>query len=319
MAKSKATCAKPAAEFQTADKLDLADPKPGLYLGVPLVDYLLIDAFSKSGATEILKSPSHYQTYKEEGIDTDAIRLGSLVDDILFDPAIVADTYVQAPLEYKNDKGDMKLWARRGNSNAARAYGAELTDNGRILMVKREAFEDGFAMVAAIRSFPPIARILAQGIPQVTMIWIDPATGILCRARPDWWRPDYTTDLKTILAGGAEQTRWPREVKKNGYHVQAGAYTSGRTILCGGEIVPFKFIVVEKNKPYARMAYRTGTATMRKGENDWNRALAIFAECGDQGRWDRGYSDAEEVFELHSYDLVEHMTANDESEEEIGI
>jgi hypothetical protein len=186
-------------------------------------------------------------------------------------------------------------------------------------MVKRSAFVDAHAMVAAVRAFPPTQRILAEGLPQVTMIWRDPKTDVLCKARPDWWRPDCTADLKTTLEGGAQQLRWPREASKHGYHVQAGAYTSGRAVLCGGEIVPFKFIVVEKVKPYPCMAYRTGSATMKKGDSEWNRALALYSECLDLDNWTRGYSDAEEVFELHSYDLTEHMTANDEEGEEIGF
>jgi len=310
------------AVFRPASELNLADPQPGLYLDVPLVDYLLIDAFSSSAAKQILISPSHLAEYKRKGPDTEALRLGSLFDCMLFDPDVVERDFVQAPEFFENDAGEQKLWKKRSGSKAAKRYGEELTDNGRKLMVAREAYDDAGEMIAAISGFKPIAKVLAEGTPQVTMIWIDSKTGVLCRARVDWWRPDSMADLKSILAGGAQQLRWPREVKKNGYQVQAGAYVSGRAHLCGGEIVPFKFLVCEKKAPYPRMCYRTGSATMKKGEEDWNRALGIYAECTEQNCWTRGYSESEEVFELLSFDLVEHLTANDdlgEGEEGIGF
>ena len=306
--------------FKPPADLNIADPQPGLYLDVPLADYLEVDAFSNSQAKEILKSPSHLAAYKLKGPDTDALRLGSLFDCMLFHSAMVPTEFVKAPEFFQNDKGEQKLWKKRAGSKAAKAYGQELTKDGRLLMVKRDAWDAAEEMVAAITGFEPIRRILAEGMAQVTMIWVDSRTGVLCKARVDWWRPDCLVDLKSVLAGGAEQQRWPREAKKHGYHVQTGAYVSGRSHLCGGEIVPFKFIVCEKKPPYARMAYRTGSATLKKGEEDWNRALDIFVECRETNQWGRGYSDAEEVFEFYSYDLVEHMTANDDAEdEEIGF
>jgi len=315
MAKKKKTTKTdpPPGQFQTADKLDIQDPQPGLYMGVPFVDYLLIDAFSASQAKEILKSPSHLAEFQRRGPDTDALRMGSLFDTMLFDGGSIKQHFAKTPLTYINDKGEDKLWAKRGNSGAARKIKEKLEEDGQLL-VKRDDWEAAEEMVAAATGYPPIQRVLSKGTAQVTMIWIDSETGVLCKGRVDWWRDDFLADLKSILAGGAQQLRWPREAKKYSYHVQAGCYVSGRAHLCGGEIVPFKFIVVEKKAPYPRMVYRTGEQTMKKGESDWRAALRLYVDCRDRNDWSRGYSEAEEVFEYISYDLVEHMTANDDLE-----
>lgn len=297
--------------MRPASELDIQNPKPGLYLSVPLADYLLIDAFSASQGKEILKSPLHLDAYRRKGPDTDALRMGSLFDCMLFDSENLEREFVKTPLTYLNEKGEEKLWAKRGNSNAARAIKDKFEEDGKLL-VNRNDWDAAEEMVATATGYKPIRRILAEGIPQVTMVWVDSDTGVLCKARVDWWRDDFLTDLKSTAEGGAQQLRWPREAKKYAYHVQAGAYVSARSHLCGGEIVPFKFIVVEKKPPYACMAYRTGEQTMKKGHRDWQAALRQYADCRDRNDWSRGYSDAEEVFEFISYDLVEHMTANDE-------
>lgn len=304
-----------------ASYLDLKNPKPGVYLGVPLLDYLEIDAFSQSQAKEILKSPAHLQAYLRKGPDTDALRLGSLLDARVFDPETVKRDFSQTPMFYENEKGEEKLWAKRSSSKAAAAIKEKLEEGGKLL-VKRDAWEATEKMVESLISFPPAAKALSsKGTAQVTMIWIDSETGILCKARVDWWTDNAIYDLKSTLAGGAHQLQWPREIWKYRYDVQAGAYVSGRSHLCGGELVSFKWLVVEKVDPFMPMVYRIGPETQHKGDKEWARALSIFKECTEIDLWG-GYSTEEEMVECYSYNLVESMTAQDclgEGVEDYGI
>ena len=303
-----------------AKTLDLDEPQPGIYTDVPFVDYLGIKAFSQSAAKAILKSPAHYQDYLRRPLDTEPLRLGKLFDALLFEPKSVRQEFSKTPLTYENEKGEEKLWAKRGNSNAARAIKEKLEEGGKLL-VKRSDYEAAEAMVPKLRAFRPARVILADGLAQVTMIWIDSATGVLCKARVDWWRSMELVDLKSTLAGGAHQLQWPREIWKNRYDVQAGAYVSGRAHLCDGEIVPFVHMVSEKVPPYVPMVYQIGHDTQDKGEKEWARALNIYKGCVEIDVWG-GYSAEREIVECYSYNLVESMTANDllgEGVDDLGI
>jgi hypothetical protein len=65
-------------------------------------------------------------------------------------------------------------------------------------------------MAAAIRQHPLAGPLVApgSGIPERSIFWTDPATGVRCRVRPDWLKqlPGMTlcVDLKTIKASDPE-------------------------------------------------------------------------------------------------------------------
>ena len=296
--------------FLEASDLDPKKPKPGIYLNVPLLAYLSIDAFSQSMATKLLKSPAHLQAYLRKQKDTDAIRLGKLTDTMLFDgDKQVKLDFVQAPETYKNADGETKDWKRRGGSKAAKAHGEELTKGGQLVMVSRDAWEASEAMCASVRKHAAAKDVLADGVAQVTMIWEDPDTGILCKGRTDWWRVDSITDLKTTKEGGAHPLEWPRQMFWWRYDVQCGAYLEGRRILTGQE-VNYWFIVVEKEDPFNVMHYVLGPDTQGKGERSWSQACKLYAECQAINQWP-GYSSVPEITEMYSYHLNEGLTPND--------
>lgn len=282
-----------------ASKLDLENPKPGLYLGVPFDDYLDIDAFSASQAKEILKSPAHLKKFMASPPDKTHLRLGSLTDCMLFEPDTTLERYAKIPETYK-EKGIERPWSKRGNSNTARTILTDLERGGKV-SVKRDDWMRAESMYYAIRNHHGAMSLLETGIPQVTMIWIDPGTGILCRARVDWWTDEHIDDLKTTKDGGAHQLQWPREIKRWNYHVQVGAYLTGREILTGEEVL-FHWIVAEKEDPFNVMAYMCEPDTVSKGENDWQKACVIYEECKRLDYWG-GYSNEVEISGLYSWDL----------------
>ncbi|MDQ1625767.1 MAG: hypothetical protein QOJ49_1265, partial [Actinomycetota bacterium] len=58
-------------------------------------------------------------------------------------------------------------------------------------------YEAAESMSVAVHRHPLAAKLLAVGQPERTLIWRDQATGVLCRAKADWLRPDGIVDLKT--------------------------------------------------------------------------------------------------------------------------
>lgn len=91
--------------------------------------------------------------------------------------------------------------AKRWDSIAVKAEVRAIRDAGKIPL-KTAELEQVKAMAAALLRHPTAAAIFdpASGMPEQSMYWRDPITGVICRARPDWLRhptagraviPDY--------------------------------------------------------------------------------------------------------------------------------
>lgn len=85
----------------------------------------------------------------------------------------------------------------------------------------------------------------------------DPATGELCRCRPDWAHPTgdrgvILVDVKTC--GDASPREFGRQVARKGYHRQAAFYSDGYEIASGKRVLGFVFVAVESTWPFAASA-----------------------------------------------------------------
>jgi hypothetical protein len=150
------------------------------------------------------------------------------------------------------------------------------------------------AMAAALKTHPLAARLLEHGRAERSLFWADPETGVRRRARLDWHRerrggrvivPDYKT------AASAEPRAFGRAVREHGYHVQAAWYLDGlRALDLGDESSAFVFIVQEKTAPYVVTVAELDADALTLGQALTRRAIEIYQECTETGRW-RGYSE----------------------------
>lgn len=162
----------------------------------------------------------------------------------------------------------------------------------------------------------PAARALLTGAPGVaehSVYWRDPATGLLCRCRPDFWRADgIVVDLKTTTDASPEG--FARSIAGWRYHVQAPFYLDG--IACAQDQVrgslpayaqarpkAFVFLAVEKG---ARVVdgvalgvgvYVLDEESMAIGRQEYAEDLATIAQCQKSGKWP-GYGDRIEPISL---------------------
>jgi hypothetical protein len=62
-------------------------------------------------------------------------------------------------------------------------------------------------MASALLTHPLAPKLFTRGDPERTLIWRDAATGVPCRAKADWLRPDGIVDYKTARTVGSAR-RW---------------------------------------------------------------------------------------------------------------
>jgi hypothetical protein len=146
------------------------------------------------------------------------------------------------------------------------------------------------AMANALRRHPVAAALFTpgRGNPEQTLIWRDPPTGVMRRARFDWLPPErgrlIIPDYKTCHSAEPEALR--KAMNQFGYHAQADWYRAGaRALGLAGADAAFIFVCQEKTPPYLVTIFEPDATAMRIGAMRNRRAIDIYAHCRDSGHW----------------------------------
>jgi hypothetical protein len=132
-------------------------------------------------------------------------------------------------------------------------------------------------MTAALRSHPHAPKLLTGGEAEKTLVWVDDATGVLCRAKADWLRPDGIVDCKSC--DKADDGSLTKSVWNFGYYVQAAFYLRGFRACFPGVEPFFAFISTEKDAPYLTQVFQLSDRALAYGDRKCAEALEIYRDC----------------------------------------
>lgn len=145
-------------------------------------------------------------------------------------------------------------------------------------------------MAGAIRSHPTASVVLGNGRPEVSLFWVDPDTGVKCRARLDWLpnlvegRRLIVADVKT--ADDASNEGFAKAAASRGYFGQWTHYLDGVKALGLDPNPAWLFVVVEKAAPHlvnvAQFAERDDLRLARKTVDHIRR---LYAACVATDTW----------------------------------
>ncbi len=239
--------------------------KGRIVTNLPNAEYHAHDALSASGLKEMLRSPAHYQAYREgERIkSTEALAIGRLTHTVILEPD-------RAASEFFIYDGD-----RRGS-----AWTAAVAANPGRMHIRQSWWDDACRVRDAVWAHPD-ARVLlgAPGRAEDSVFWHDLDTGLECRCRPDWLTEGgLLVDIKTTRDARAD--KFARSAGDLGYHMAAAHYAEGIAAVTGGEpaMFPMIFIAVETEPPFAVSAFEFEPAALVRGHDLRQRALASWAE-----------------------------------------
>ena len=141
------------------------------------------------------------------------------------------------------------------------------------------------AMADAVKSHPLAAKLLRNGKPERTLIWRDPATGVMCRTKADWLRPDGIVDLKTCESAAPDALS--KAAHNYGYAIQAPFYLRGHRAFPNRHYGDpfFVHIAVEKTPPYLVHVNQLTERAMAWGDRQVSQALEIYRDCQESGEW----------------------------------
>jgi hypothetical protein len=257
-------------------------PKPGIYHDVPFADYLAWPAVSNSGIKLALRSLAHFKERPELDA-TPAMRLGSFLHCGVLEPLAIVERYAVMP-RYEQDVGNVTRDGKPSESTGT-IYFKQKAQEFRAANVGKEivAAEDYKALVgvhrALMRSDRAREYLTERGESEVSILWHDPETDLLCKARIDFLNSGIN-DLKS----SADAAGFSRAIANNGYHRQAAHYQTGFRVLTG-ETRPFRLIAVEPTAPYGVRAAPVHADAIETGESEVRRALLSIAEAYRTDVW----------------------------------
>lgn len=263
-----------AAPAETPDAAP-AEFTPGIYADIDDDAYHSGSGISKSGLWTIhTKSPAHYRFAPSK--DSTAFAIGKAAHIAILEPETFEARVMKGPPD------------RRGN-NWKDAV-AEATNTNRLLLTSGD-YDTGLLMRDAVHADARINAIITGSAAQVehSGFWTDPETGVLCKCRPDLYRPDLGIMLDLKSTTDAHPDAFARSVINYGYHTQEAWYSDGYRAL-DQQIDGFVFLAVEKTDPFIAGLYELPPSIVAEGQAIARKAVTKYAECAAADRWP-GYSD----------------------------
>ena len=272
----------------------------GFVHGLPNAEYHGGPGLSNSEAELLRKSPQHFHALKRSdlpdwlAVDDDAEEraaffAGTLCHCATLEPDAFSERYVIGPPLNKN-------------TTAWKAFVESAKPKQAITRKQREV---AHAQATALRGLADVADILDGGEFEVSGYWRDPATGVLCRCRPDCMNRGFGSatapasmllDVKTTKdASSLAVLR--NTIARYGYHHQADWYSRGVEAITGAPVSGFVFAFVESAYPFACRVVELDPLALHVAREENDAALRLFAYCKAMDSWP-GYPQAMEKVSL---------------------
>jgi len=262
----------------------------GLVRDMSLEDYLAVEALSATGLRQLSRSPWHYRNRVEIEPSRTMLR-GTLAHCAVLEPDAMSERYVVLPADAPR-RPSKTQWAAKNPSDESKAAMAWWTlfqeeNAGRDLV----AFED-YALcqtqLQAVIQQPELAVILRSGFGEASVFWIDEATGIYCKARPDWLNLDephavVPMDLKTCA--DESPSGFGRAAARLRYDLQAAHYTAGIEAALHTKVDRFVFGAVTNKPPVLAVPYMLTDEIRDQGRDERRELIERLAWCQRENVW----------------------------------
>ena len=175
---------------------------------------------------------------------------------------------------------------KRTNDGKAEWAAFEQANEGKTLL-SHEEFETVQGCVNSLRNHPLASRMLkeSEGQPEVTLQWIDGATGLAMKSRLDRLpRPDKRTVIDIKTASDASLNGFTRQIVNLSYDLQAAVYTNGAKS-CGIDVDSFVFIAVQNSAPFQVSVVAISDEWMSWAQSEVDRQMGLIKQCKARGVW----------------------------------
>jgi hypothetical protein len=262
----------------------------GVVHDMPLERYLAVDALSATGLKLLARSPWHFANR----VDTDptpAMLRGTLAHCAVLEPDAMERRYVVVPADAPNRPTRRQWEAKKPSpeSQAAMAWWADFqAANASRELVSFADYALCQMQLEAVARQPELAALLREGRGEVSVFWIDEATGIYCKARPDWLPPAdgrsiTPLDLKTCA--DESPNGFGRAAARLRYDLQAAHYTAGIEAATGLTVDKFVFGAISSKPPVLAVPYVLTDEVRDQGRDERRELIERLAWCRRENEW----------------------------------
>ncbi len=297
----------------------------GIYDFISLTDYHADPVFggslSSSGARKLLlpscpakfkwdldhPQPPTPKSHYDMGHAAHRLVLGGTLVSEKFDPVYDAKENEVEP-GYEIVRGDsveiVVIDAQDWKRKAVQALRDQAHADGRVPLLRKD-YQVAQDMAASLLKDKWAAALLApgSGVAEQTLVWRDPVTRVMLRARPDWL--PHPHDLRYFLpdvktARSAEPEQFGKASYDYGNHQQMEHYVDGvRELGIASDPIPV-LIVVEKEPPYIVQVFQIDDRARAAGRLRNDEARQIYETCRRTKHWPT-YSDRIELLSLPAW------------------
>lgn len=270
------------------------EPAPGIYHNVPFNEYLSWPAISNSRLNQARRSLAHYKANVGQD-QTKALMMGSLVHCGRLEPMAVAKRYAVMPRFEDHEENLTAKGEKPNNPKATSYYRRKVEEFMQVNCDKEIVTESQFdEMVEIVRSLARhgLARkwVEAEGPVELTVVWNDEETGLLCKARIDKLvkEESLVCDLKTYAPQHgylSPAEKFGRSIATFGYHRQMAHYLAGVNAMMPGTHWRCGLIVVETAKPYCVMAAPMSEDWLQFGRSEVAETMRAIANAKATHEW----------------------------------
>jgi exodeoxyribonuclease VIII len=253
------------------------------------VDYDAIDAVNFSTLKYAAKSPlAYFHRLNNPKASTIPQLRGTASHTAILEPERLESDYAIFTGKVRNGK----VWDAFEAENAHRK------------IIKQGELDQALRMQRAVRSMPCADAYLSDGHAEVTLVWMDDVTGLLCKGRVDYVKgDDAIVDLKGT--GDASGVSFAREAGRQKYHVQASFYLDGYTTLFPMAHPESVLIAVEYSEPHDVAPYVIDADSLEAGRRIYRACLDRIAQCRAERRWPGVANGSVQTLRLPAYELME--------------
>lgn len=246
--------------------------EPGIYAGISNEDYHQDPAYSKSQLDFVRQAPGLLQWSKRApSTGSVADHMGTALHCLLLEPDEFGNRFVVGP-----DTGR--------TAKPFREFEKELPEGWTGLT--KEEDEKLIHMYDSVMAHPDAAALMSMdGESELSCWYIDEATGLPCRFRPDWWIRSRGIMVDVKSTDIASKFQW--SVRDFRYDVQQAFYSDGAAAL-DEPVDDFLFLVVGKTREMGKYPVRLialPPMAVERGRAEYREDLQTIVECQRSGEW----------------------------------
>jgi hypothetical protein len=251
-------------------------PLPGVYLGIAPAEYFRWAAVSSSMLNKARRSAGHARHWMntEDNDTTESKEFGTLIHGALLEPARFEAGVIPWP---KHEKGQYIGKPMGVDSKGYQDYAA--ANPGKFILCDedRAALE---AIRANVAENEDAANLIGgDGENEVSIVWIDEATGLPCKARVDRRLKEtgILADIKCVR--NADVFAFESAIAEYGYHVQAAHYLE--------HAADFDYLIlcIENCGHYPVRVVRLHPDAVACGRQERRELMAVIEKAVRTGEW----------------------------------